>query len=697
MKRWTLALALAMGLACCGTAWSADVKQADVEHKRGDFKFYVGPAPAFVEPHPVAATWDPKAPGADEKVWRYWLYDEQTDHRGGIDASYTDYAYESRTTGNVRDAGKYQIEFNPEYQRLVLHAVALRRDGKWEDRLLPDKISLARRETDFENDLSDGRVTALIVLDDVRVGDVVRVSYTITGSNPILAGQGWDGVATAWRSPMHDLHMRVLYDPGTQVQVHQRNGAPAPTVLKEPDAVEATLDVHGATPVVDEGNYPVWFDPSPRLHLGPARGWNDVVAWAMPLYPAAGALPADLQARIAEWRKLPDANARLTAALRAVQDEVRYFGVEMGSNTHRPADPSETWPRRYGDCKDKAYLLSTILAQLDIRGVPALVSTTRGRGLREIEPTAAAFNHVIVRATIDDKPVWVDPTMTQQGGDPRTLDLSDYGVGLPIVAGTTALEEIAPPAKAEAGMDTVERYTPEGKDGSLKLEIETTYRGMNANYARSSLAGSRPDEMERRYADYYRKRFGELESVQAPKVVDDRNANVLKMSESYVLRAPFEVEGNIRGLDVWAETLDGISQLPSTMARKGPMETGTPAAYRHEVSIAAPQGWRATVAPEHEKYSSPAFDFARDISKDGETVKVVYDFKVTASDIDGARATAHLEQMRKVRDALSARLRFAPPAATLEASERDKRLKSLLRDVLDSGSGDTSNTTQGAP
>jgi hypothetical protein len=75
MKRWKLALALAMGLAWCGTAWSADVKQTEVEHKRGDFKFYVGPAPAFVEPHAIAATWDPKVPGADENVWRYWLYD----------------------------------------------------------------------------------------------------------------------------------------------------------------------------------------------------------------------------------------------------------------------------------------------------------------------------------------------------------------------------------------------------------------------------------------------------------------------------------------------------------------------------------------------------------------------------------------------------------------------------------------------
>lgn len=690
MKRCWVALGLVASLAWMGTAWSAEV-----EHKRGDFTFFVGPPAAFVEPHKVAATWDPAAAGADEKVWRYWLYDEQVDRRGGTDAVYTDYAYEARTTGNLGDAGRYQIQFNPEYQRLVLHAVQLRRDGKWQDRLLPDKISLARREADFEKDLADGSVTALIVLDDVRVNDVVRIRYTITGSNPILAGQNWDGAATAWHNPMLDLHLRVLYDAGTRVRAHQRNGAPAPTVRDRNGVVLATLDVHGAKPIVDEGNYPVWYSPFPRVQLGPARTWGDVVAWARPLYPAAGPLPDDLLARIAEWRKLPAPQARLTAALRAVQDEVRYFGVEMGSNTHRPTAPAETWARRYGDCKDKTYLLATILAQLDVQAVPALVSTTRGRGLREIEPTAAAFNHVIVRARLGDEIVWVDPTMTEQGGDPRTLDLSDYGVALPITVDSDALQDIAPPKTPQAGVTTVERYSPNGPSTGLKLEIQTIYRGANADWARRSITASRMDDLQRRYADYYRKRFGELETLAAPTMKDDREANVLTMTETYALHSPFVEEGSNRGIDLWAETLDAVTALPSTIARTGPADFGTPGEYRHEINVIAPQGWRAMMSPERQAYGSSAFDYVRAIEKDGDRVTMVYDLKVKAPEVEAASVSKHIEQLRLLRDSLSARLRFAPPAATLDNSERDKRLKALLRDVIDAGS--TTNTTRGAP
>ncbi len=107
------------------------------------------------------------------------------------------------------------------------------------------------------------------------------------------------------------------------------------------------------------------------------RSWADVVAWALPLYPDAGALPADLEARVAEWSRLPTPRERLTAALRAVQDEVRYFGVEMGENTQarRPI------PARIAEATgDKAYLLSTSWRAWG-SPLPALDFDGRGRSV----------------------------------------------------------------------------------------------------------------------------------------------------------------------------------------------------------------------------------------------------------------------------------------------------------------------------
>jgi hypothetical protein len=59
--------------------------------------------------------------------------------------------------------------------------VEVRRGGVWTNRFDAAQVSLARRESDFENDLTDGSVTALLLLSDVRLGDVVRVAFSVEG------------------------------------------------------------------------------------------------------------------------------------------------------------------------------------------------------------------------------------------------------------------------------------------------------------------------------------------------------------------------------------------------------------------------------------------------------------------------------------------------------------------------------------
>ena len=188
---------------------------------------------------------------ADER-WRYWLYDYQVDRRDVRGERYVEQVYEPTSASMLGDAGRFQVSFNPEYQQLQIHRVEVRRGGVWQDRLLPEKVSLARRESDFEQDLANGEVSALIVLEDVRVNDLVRVAYTISGGNPILHGQMADWAHLGWGSPVLDVYLRVLAEPGTRFATHLENGAPDALVTRLPTATEAKVHVHGAMPVVDE-------------------------------------------------------------------------------------------------------------------------------------------------------------------------------------------------------------------------------------------------------------------------------------------------------------------------------------------------------------------------------------------------------------------------------------------------------------
>lgn len=667
-----------LALMCAGVAGAQEV-----EYARGEYRFSVGPEPAFAAPQDVPAQWDAKAPGGSDTPWRFWLFDKQVDRRKGRDQVYLDYVYEVKDATLLGEAGRYQISFNPGYQRLVLHRVQVRRDGKWYERLVPERISLARREEGFEKDMADGSVTALIVLDDVRVNDLVRVRYSIVGSNPILSGQLIDSSTFAWSSPMLRAQLRVLYDRGVKPEVHLENGAPTPAIRDTEAATEVVFESSRNRAYTDEGSYPAWYQPYPLAQVSQARRWSDVVDWALPLYPPqTAALPADLEAYLVRWSKLPDAQARVSAALRLVQEDVRYFGVEMGDNTHKPTAPAETWSRRYGDCKDKAYLLATLLKRMNIDAVPALASIESGKGIAKGPPAASAFDHVIVRTKVGDQVLWLDPTMTSQGGAARDTDLSRYGVALPVAAGVGSLQEI-PAAKApKSSIAIAERYEASDDGRSAKLHIRTTYRGGAADDARRGFAGASPEETARRYADYYRRRFGKLSVVGAPAFKDDLDGNVLEVQEEYLLAAPFEEDGDFRFIDLYAEALASPAELPHSMERIGPLDIGTPAHYRQEVDVQLPARWITTLGDETQDVDSDAFKFTRQVSVADRSVKVVFDMKVVEGEVVGDKVGPHLAELRKVHDNLYARVTMKPSPAA-RSKDRDARLKALLKSAIE--------------
>src|SRR5262249_9186773 len=171
--------------------------------------------------------------------------------------------------------------------------------------------------------------------------------------------------------------------------------------------------------------------------------WADVVRWALPLYRPSEPLSAELQAQIERWRSsFAQAEDRLIAALAFVQDEVRYTGIELGPYSHQPTPPSIVFGRRFGDCKDKALLLSTVLKRLGIEASPALVNSESRQTIADEQPSPHAFNHVIVVAELDGKRYWFDPTLSPQRGKLAVRYNPSYGFALLIRAGQSDIVSI---------------------------------------------------------------------------------------------------------------------------------------------------------------------------------------------------------------------------------------------------------------
>jgi hypothetical protein len=76
-----------------------------------------------------------------------------------------------------------------------------------------------------------------------------------------------------------------------------------------------------------------------------------------------------------------------------VQQKIRYFVIEMGVGGYQPHAAEEIFRGRYGDCKDKATLLSAMLSSVGIHSALLMVDTERG--VIDPEDPSIAGNHMI--------------------------------------------------------------------------------------------------------------------------------------------------------------------------------------------------------------------------------------------------------------------------------------------------------------
>jgi transglutaminase-like putative cysteine protease len=86
---------------------------------------------------------------------------------------------------------------------------------------------------------------------------------------------------------------------------------------------------------------------------------------------------------------------RIKALARFAQRDVRYAAIEIGIGGLQPHPASQIFSNRYGDCKDKATVLSAMLAQIGVKSFYVPVHTDRGIYTEKTPPTIG-FNHVIL-------------------------------------------------------------------------------------------------------------------------------------------------------------------------------------------------------------------------------------------------------------------------------------------------------------
>lgn len=343
---------------------------------------------------------------------------------------------------NALQLGNLSIAWNPAAGAPTVHMVRVHREEEVIDVLKSVSFEILRREDQLEAALLDGVLTAILRVPDLRVGDELEVAWTTRSNNSTL-GSNVSGLLTLAPDPAPGrFRLGLSWDDGQKPLLKMTSEMSA-AASQQANAISFRFD----NPPMQSPpmNAPARYQWQRVVEYSDFPDWTSISRQFAPLYANAAKLQQDSPIR-KEASRIAAAHSRqidrASAALKLVQQEVRYIYVGLDGGNLTPATADETWRRRYGDCKGKTALLLALLAELGIEAEPILVSNAGiDDGLNERLPNPGLFDHVLVRAQLDGKWYWLDGTLPPVA-PPSPLPVMPYKWTLPIAALGRSIERL---------------------------------------------------------------------------------------------------------------------------------------------------------------------------------------------------------------------------------------------------------------
>jgi transglutaminase-like putative cysteine protease len=583
---------------------------------------------------------------AADGVW-YLLLDRQVDVLPNGDDAYRHVALKLLNADGVEGSSQIDLVVDPTYQSLTLHSLRLVREGKVIDARPSARITALPQETELQKRIYNGRYNVNILLADVRVGDVVEYDYTIHSRDKNFPGHFATDLSVGWSVPVRQQRVRLRYPADRAMRLHLSDGGELPAVRTVGATSEFVLEGKDLAAIPADDDRPAWHTPWPYLQATDLADWSAVAQMVRPMYRIPQSIGPGVAAVVEQIRAQggPEQQQALHA-LQYVQDQIRYTSISIGPGAFRPADPETVLERRFGDCKDKALLLATMLRALGIEADVALVNSNSGRILHETLPTPYAFDHAIVRAAIGPAVYWLDATAAKQYSVLSTDTPADFERALPVHSPSRELELLPRPSPRSSERHVaVELDLRDGLQKPGTIDITTRYRGGMADRMRSALNNGSREQRQADYVNYLATYYPGVSVGKAFTVEDDTRANELAIKEHYVMAEPFRKNdaGELE-LVLHADELYQYGDALESSVRTSPLALAFPVHVTQVITAHLPEDW--TIKPDRTSVDNPAFRYRGQIEYAARTLKLTYEYQALKDEV-APEAMARYQADRK--------------------------------------------------
>lgn len=257
----------------------------------------------------------------------------------------------------------------------------------------------------FSDNLYEDARQKVLRIPGAEAGAVVGYEYEQRRRPSILQDE-W---AFQQRIPVRLARFEMRLPPGWEYRESWANHAAVPAQAAGANQTVFTLsDIAGIKP---EPAMPAWEAVAGRLRVqfvgpngtGTFRTWDDVGRWYGQLVLSRRDATPEIKRKVAELTAgAPTGAAKIRALAGFVQREIRYVAIEIGIGGYQPHAAQDILKNRYGDCKDKATLLSAMLKEAGVDSYYVLINSERGV-VAPAFPSPMVFDHAIVAIRAPDE------------------------------------------------------------------------------------------------------------------------------------------------------------------------------------------------------------------------------------------------------------------------------------------------------
>ena len=572
----------------------------------------------------------------------------------------------TKITDNVgiQDASNISIDYDPAYQKLEFHEIYILRGNDKIDKLQPENFQVLRRETNAENNLYDGSMSAILNLTDVRTDDIIVYSFTKSGFNPIHKGKFSHSFYFNNFEPVGQISVTLFSKNKLNYKAFNTNLKPKININ---NGITTYFWNNKNTKRIEyEDNTPNWKLEGETVFISEYNSWEDVVNWGIETYTLTEKPNTALRNKISSIEKANKTEGeKIKAALEFVQNEIRYLGLEDGIGAYKPFAPNKVLKQRFGDCKDKSLMLSVMLKEMGIEAYPMLVNTSLKHTITEILPSPIFFDHCVIKV-IDkyERERYYDPTITNQGGTYEEVYFPNYKYGLVIKPNNKVFDTIY--SGAGNRVEIQDEFFLEEVGKGAKLKVTSTYYENEAdamrNYYKNNSINSISKEYEKFYANYY----FDIASTKSPKITDDLKANTFIVIEEYKIDSLWSPMIDKKGyIEAYfaPSSLQSLLYVPNKKERINEIDLYYPATKEHNIKVHLPEAWE--IEKQEDIINSDAFYYSDKVKYNNITkvLELKYYLKFQNDYLETKDLSTYIKDANKVNNSLGYSI-FIPKSGT---------------------------------